>query len=158
MSDAIQNLLTSVKTVPKNSLWDGTPNEWVRNLGTVRSAKLAQDMVLLLVNGAPASTYASGYKVITGDSRIEIKLATLGHMGSATAFMWQGIDMSGDFTHLCFIAIYPSDARMFVVPRSDMDITSMSKLKGLDNKYQLTTKKINDLFPWMVRHEIAGAP
>jgi hypothetical protein len=158
MSEAVQKLLKSVKVTPRSSLWDGAENAWVRSLGTVQSAQMAQDLVCFLTDGKPASTYASGYKVLAGEHRIEIRMATLGLMGSSPAFMWQRIDMSGDFTDLCLIAVYPNDARLFIVPRADIDQTSMSKLKGHDQKYQLTTKRIDDLFPWMVRHEITGAP
>jgi hypothetical protein len=114
--------------------------------------------VCYLLDGKPASTYASGYKVLAGEHRIEIKMATLGLMGNYPAFMWQHIDMSGDFTDLCIFAVYPNDARIFIVPRDEIDIASMSKLKGTDQKYQLTTKRTDELFPWMVRHEITGAP
>jgi hypothetical protein len=154
MSTGIQNLLSSIKRSSKESLWIGAKNEWVKELRGVRSAYVAQDIVLLLTNGKPAPINAGGYKVIVGEDRIEIKLATLGQMGNYPAFMWQGIDMSGDFTHLCLIAIYPDDARVFMVPRPEIDLTSMSR-KGQSNKYQLTTRRIDELFPWMVRNEIA---
>jgi len=88
MSQPIQLLLASVKRPVSDPLWDGKPNSWIRQLGARDSAHTAQLMVSLAVQGSVVDDPTAGYKVAAGDSRIEVRLATLGLMSGGRSLMW----------------------------------------------------------------------
>lgn len=106
------------------------------------------------VFGGDLVRVGAGYKVKSGRKNIEVKLSTLSVSGAGDIFMWQRISMSAAFTHICFIAIYPSDARMFLVPKDEVELSSLSLLKGRSDVYQLFASDVDNLFGWMVRNEV----
>jgi hypothetical protein len=154
MSDRIQALLASAEYHAPDQLWDGKPNAWIRNLGTRASARTVQLLASLALEGHVVDDDQAGFKVVSGEKKIEIKHATLGLMSGYPTLMWQRVALPGEYTHLCLLAVYPEDARLFVVPKEEIVHSDFSPLRGSQNLFQLTTRRPDKLWPWLVRHEL----
>lgn len=150
---SLQDIFEAFKHMPGEDIWHEAPNYWVRQLSPVSRAGLAKKIVLSIFGGEPIQDVDAGYKVVSEQRRIEIKLSTLSVSGGRQSFMWQRINMGAPFTHLCFFAVYPSTARLFLVPKNEISLSSLSLLKGQDDVYQLFASDVDDLFGWMARHE-----
>lgn len=151
---ALQDILDAFKHLPSDDLWRDAPNHWVRQLSPVSRATLAKNVVVSIFGGDSIQAVNAGYKVISEERRIEVKLSTISVSGGRQSLMWQRINMLAPFTHLCFLAIYPSTSRMFLVPKSEIDLSSLSLLKGQSGVYQLFASDVDGLFGWMLRHEV----
>jgi hypothetical protein len=157
MPVGIQSSLEALKSSEFDVLWAGKPNAWVRELSSSRLSVLAERLVLRLIGGERPEGSENGFKVIHGEKYIEIKIATVGEMNGLPAIAWHTIRPDNPFTHLCFIAIYPDNARMFVVPKNEILQDALGVVKGSPGTFQLITRRVTQLYPWMVRNEVGAA-
>jgi hypothetical protein len=157
MSREIQTTLAAFRTSEFDDLWAGKPNAWVRDLSAIRSSELGERLVLKVLGGSRPQGSENGYKVVQGDKYIEVRLATAGEMNGLPAIAWRNIRPAASFTHIAFIAVFPEDARMFLVPKSELPVDSLGVVKGSPGTYQLITRRVKELYPWMVRHEMGVA-
>ena len=157
MVSLLQEELSRLYRPPSDTLWDRTPNEWLKRLGTREASEVITRLACRLFGGSKVDDPEVGYKVKTSAARIEVRLATLGRMGGALALMWQRVSFPGPSTHLCLVAVYPDNVRVFLVPQEDLSTEALSTIKDSPGKFQLTTKRVDTFWPWLVRHEIKGA-
>jgi hypothetical protein len=138
-------------------MWTGKANAWIRELAPGSVGKVGEDLVLELVGGARSPNNKSGYDISCGEMLIEVKLSTVVVMSGYPILVWRQIRPDDPYTHICFIAVYPEDVRAFLVPKEEIPSDVMKHQHGRDARhdiFQIHTRNVNDLFPWMVEHEI----
>jgi hypothetical protein len=156
--EAIQSKFESLRKTITNDLWTGKPNEWIRNLSTADAGRIGEELAQGVLGGTLMPNTKSGYDLELGEMKIEVKTATLSIANEKKIFAWMAIRPTDPYTHICFIAIYPDDVRLFLVPREDMPIESfpLANSRG-DRKMdirQFLTRRTSTLVPWMARHEV----
>ena len=140
-------------TATNDSMWHQKPNSWTRDL----SARERHEVAIRLASrvlGSKRTAQGSEYALSRENERITVKLASVGASGGKPFISWQSIQLADNFTHVCFIALYPEDVRIFLVPRAGIEIENLSLKRGSESNYQLATKNIHGLFAWMVKHEL----
>ena len=155
MSVKLQEELTKLYAEPISSddLWHRKPNSWTRELSARERNEVAIEIATRAL-GAKRTRPGTEYAVLRDGQRIAVKVASIGTSNGKPLIVWQSIQMGDIFTHICFIALYPDDVRLFLVPRADIDVENLSLKRGSESSYQLATRNIHNLFGWMTKHEV----
>jgi hypothetical protein len=158
MSTRAQNLLSTLFIENSDDLWAGKPNEWLRKLQRAGAGKVGEQLAQKVIGGKLLPNSKFGYDLEFEDKKIEVKMATLSITNDKKIFAWMAIRPSDPYTHICFIAVYPEDVRLFLVPREKIPIETFPRSNSTSERkvdmFQLFTRKTNTLLPWMTPYEI----
>lgn len=160
MSDKVhspQNILDTLKEGVDDPLWNNAKNAWLRSLGSGKVGNIGEKIALQLIGGEKAPNNKSGYDIKKDENLIEVKLSSVTLMNGYPILSWKQIRPSDPYTHILFIAIYPNNTRVFLVPRGKIPADVYKYQHGREKTieiFQIHTRRIDDLFPWMVNHEI----
>lgn len=154
---AIQSELDKLRVEALDPDWDGALNQWVRLLGPSKTGEIGELLAQAVLGGRRMTNNRAGYDLVSGDKKIEVKLSSLIRQGGVPVFVWRQIRLTDPYTHLCFIAVYPGKARIFLVPKEVIPTSAMTKNHGRGDTvelYQIKTSKVDELFDWMTQCEI----
>ncbi|HWS22971.1 MAG TPA: hypothetical protein VN226_00880 [Anaerolineales bacterium] len=159
MSLLAQESFSKLSRTRIDPMWSGKPNEWIRSLPPARIGIIGEDLALSILGGIKAKNNSVGYDLNSEGRLIEVKLSTvvLMNSGKSPTLCWRQIRPSDPYTHIFFVAVYPSDARVFLVPRGEIPVENLVYQHGRGKSieiFQISTVKLSELFPWMVRYEI----
>ena len=155
MTKPLQEELAKLHTTPasNDAMWYRKANSWTRDLSAREHHEIAIQLASRVL-GAKRTPQGSEYALSRDGERIVVKLASVGTSAGRPFISWQSIQLADDFTHVCFVALYPDDVRIFLVPRADICLENLSLKRGSDSNYQLATRNTLGLFVWMTRHEV----
>jgi hypothetical protein len=153
----IQGVLDTLRVSDDDPLWANARNAWIRSLAPTQVGKIGEALALRVLGGKPTQNNTVGYDIDLNGKRIEVKLSTVVMNDGRPILIWRQLRPSDPYTHICFVAVYPDHTRMFLVPRevipSDVPKRQHGRAQSLEI-FQIHARKINELFPWMVAHEI----
>ena len=153
-----QQILDSLKRERPTDIWLNATNNWVRLLSSGGIGRLTEDLVAIILGGIKTQNSLVGYDIDVSDKKIEVKAATVSISNRYPLLSWKGIRPNDPYTHICFVAIYPEDTRIFLVPKDDIPTKSLSPMnvprKGMQVNYQIHIRKINNLPEWLINYEI----
>lgn len=97
-----------------------------------------------------------GYDIDIGEQRIEVKAGCVSIMNGRPILKWNNVRPSDPYTHILFIAFYPDDARMFLVPRDLIPPAALkAQFTGANGHiFQVHTRNVYDPPSWMAVCEI----
>lgn len=159
MSIIVQEAFGRLSFEKTDPMWLGKQNAWIRGLAPVHIGAVGEQLALSVLGGEQSPNNRSGFDIQRNEEKIEVKLSTVVLMssGRSPTLCWRQIRPTDPYTHICFIAVYPEDVRMFLVPKEDIPRTALIKQHGRGEGFeifQISTSQIDSLFPWMLRHEI----
>ncbi|MGE3595785.1 MAG: hypothetical protein AB7N70_09555 [Dehalococcoidia bacterium] len=158
MSRKAQDAFARLSVSQSDPMWLGQPNAWIRDLAPARIGIVGEELALSVIGGVKAPNNRSGYDIKHEEKLIEVKLSSIIKMNGYPILVWRQIRPNDPYTHLCFIAVYPDDVRIFLVPKTEIPTDCMKHQHGREGSleiFQIHTRKVHELFPWMVRNEIA---
>ena len=153
---SVQSHIASLQSELSDPDWLDKPNSWLRQLNAVHLSEMAVRLVHNLVGGKRNNSRLLRYKIAANGKYIDVKVATLSRINNAPALAWH-LHNSGIYTHLALVAIYPTDARVFLIPIDQIPDAALSPLKGSVGEYQFVTTQPHELPIWLLDHEIHGA-
>jgi len=152
-----QALLECLRESAGDPDWAGSRNEWVKSLASGKKGKVGENLVSAVLGAAPAKNNKAGYDLALDGMRIEVKLACTGKKNGYPYIQWPQIRPEDPYTHIAFVAVYPDKTRVFLVPKEDIPEEAMLHMHGRDKSlgiFCITTRKLDELFDWMTKHEI----
>lgn len=155
----IQSVLNDLRIDDDDPLWKNTRNAWIRSLAPTHVGKVGEDLALRVLGGTRTQNNTVGYDIELDGKRVEVKLSTVVMNDGRPILIWRQIRPSDPYTHICFVAVYPNKTRMFLVPREVIPSDVLKRQHGRGQSldiFQIHTRRIDDLFPWMVAHELRG--
>lgn len=153
----IQGRLNELHRVADEAMWAGTKNAWVRALPPATVGKIGEALALKILGGTATKNNTIGYDIDLAGKRVEVKLSTVVMNDGYPILIWRQIRPADPYTHICFIAVYPNNARMFLVPKEAIPQEVLKHQHGRGKSldvFQIHARKIDTLFPWMVAHEL----
>ena len=157
MSQKAQEAFSKLASSKVDPMWIGKPNAWIRELAPAHIGIVGEDLALSVIGGTKAPNNKSGYDINYGEMLIEVKLSTVIVANGYPILVWRQIRPTDSYTHICFVAVYPEDVRIFLVSKGDIPSECLKHQHGRGESleiFQIHARKIHDLFPWMVRNEI----
>lgn len=157
MSQKAQEAFSKLAASRADPMWVGKLNAWIRQLAPAQIGDVGENLALSVLGGSRAPNNKIGYDIKSGEMLIEVKLSTVLVMSGHPILVWRQIRPTDPCTHIFFIAVYPEDVRLFLVPKSEIPADCLKHQHGRDGSldiFQIHSRKIHDLFPWMVRNEI----
>jgi hypothetical protein len=157
MSKIAQEAFSKLSASKADPMWVGKSNAWIRELAPAHIGVVGEDLALSVIGGSKAPNNKSGYDIKHDDMLIEVKLSSMIMMNGYPILVWRQIRPADPYTHICFIAVYPEDVRVFLVPKSEISKDCLKHQHGRGARldiFQIHARKIHELFPWMVRNEI----
>jgi hypothetical protein len=154
----IQAKLDALHRVAEDTLWLNARNAWIRALAPSSVGKVGEALALAVLGGRPTKNNTIGYDIDLNGQRIEVKLSTIVMNDGYPILIWRQIRPTDPYTHICFIAVYPSNVRMFLVPREKIPPEVLKRQHGRGESFdlfQIHARRTDALFPWMVAYEIA---
>ena len=158
-----QEALTKTYSDPVKSIWDGATNEWVRNLKPGNFGRMTEQLALSCIGGALSKNSTIGYDIDAGGKKIEVKASSMSISNGYPILSWKAIRPTDHYDYIFFIAIYPEDTRVFLVPRCDIPRKALSPMntdrsKGANRSktltYQIHVRKVHDVPHWMAKNEL----
>jgi hypothetical protein len=104
-----------------NNIWKNSKYEWIYNLPTTVKGKVGELICAEFFRNknCEVTKYKKPNWDLNVDSmRVEVKLSMLNKTGY---FKFLQIRTNDDYTHICFLAIEPSEANIFLVPKDKVD-------------------------------------
>ena len=153
----IQVKLDELHKTADDPLWLNARNAWIRALAPTTVGRIGEELALKVLGGNQTKNNTVGYDIELEDQRIEVKLSTVINNDGRPIFIWRQIRPADPYTDICFVAVYPNKTRMFLVPRERIPIEVLKPGHGRNGSldiFQIHTRRIDDLFPWMVDHEL----
>ena len=153
----IQARLNELHRVPEEAMWAGAPNAWVRALSPSAVGTIGEALALKVLGGTATKNNTIGYDIDLDGKRIEVKLSTVVMSNGYPILRWRQIRPNDPYTHICFIAVYPHKARMFLVPKEAIPNEVLKHQHGRGQSldlFHIHARRIDTLFPWMVAHEV----
>ncbi len=151
-------MFDSLREYADSGIWKNSRNEWIRHLAPSRIGKVGEMLAKQVLGGSITPNNSVGYDLTVGGMRIEVKLSSVVMNDGALILIWRQIRPSDPYTHLCLIAVYPDDVRMFLLHRdevpSDVLIRSHGGAKGGIDLFQIHTRKVDNLPDWLTKHEV----
>ena len=152
---SVQSILSGLKIEDSDSVWRGKPNEWLRRLSPPALNDIAIRLVHSIYGGSRSKARLLTHKIFTKDMKIDVRIATQTAISGKAAFGWRSIRNLDEITHLAFVAIYPSNARLFLVPVREIP-DSFLKSTNVDGVYQIVLSDAANLPDWLTRNESKG--
>jgi hypothetical protein len=153
----IQGRLDELHKVADEAMWAGARNAWLRALPPTTVGKIGEALALKVLGGSATQNNTIGYDIDLDGKHIEVKLSTVVMNDGYPILIWRQIRPTDPYTHICFIAVYPNNTRMFLVPKEAIPQETLKHQHGRGKSldlYQIHARKIDALFPWMVAHEL----
>ncbi|MFH1218154.1 MAG: hypothetical protein V1706_16800 [Pseudomonadota bacterium] len=157
MENFIQRKFESLKEKLSDPMWADSENAWIKTLGPTKLGMIGKQLAVEILGGNKVKNSESGYDIESQKKCIQVKLATVSLANGYPLISWKQICPRDSFTHICFIGIYPNNVRMFLVPKKDIPTKALSNMhKRTKNSeiFQIHCRQVDELFPWMVQHEI----
>ena len=154
MQSALQGLTTTDGLVAKH--WQSAPNRWIRLLPNKKVGIVGELLVVFVLGGERKTNNSLGYDVERGEEKIEVKTSTRSFSVN-NCFTWNQVRKADPCTHVCFIAVYPDNVRMFNVPKASIPESAMLKQHGKNGDGVTSQIKVNHptAFPkWLTEHEV----
>ena len=147
---SVQSQIHALSPTSQDSTWRGKPNEWLRQLAGPALSKVGVHLVQSICGGVENTSRAVAHKLEIARYKIDVKIATHTNVGPYPAFVWRNIRSLERITHIAFIAIFPSDARAFLVPIDEIPEIALKDSKVPGEKQIVITGE----FPpaWMQAH------
>ncbi len=141
-----------------NVLWHKKPNAWYVDLSNTTRGTIAKELARNILGGTLLQGNIEGYDIFVNDQKIQVKTSSLQLRNEYPVLSWKQIRPNDPYTHILFIAVYPSDVRMFLVPRNDIPFSDLHQSHGGKRTsakiYNIETRKTDELFSWMTKHEL----
>jgi hypothetical protein len=153
---SVQSHIASLQSELNDPDWLDKPNSWLRQLNAVRLNEMAVCLVHKLVGGQRNNSRDIRYKISANGKYIDVKVATLGRINNVRSLGWR-LHLSGLYSHLALVAIYPTDARVFLIPIEQIPDTAFRLVKGRKDQYQFVTTQPYELPAWLLGYEIHEA-
>jgi len=153
----VQLGLDDLQITVDDPLWVSAKNAWIRALAPTHVGKIGESLALKILGGKRTLNNTIGYDIDVDGKRVEVKLSTVVNNDGRPILIWRQIRPSDPYTHLCLIAVYPNNGRMFLVPREVIPPDAMRRQHGRNESldiFQIHSRRIESLFPWMVAHEL----
>ncbi len=156
----IQTILDGMKSVEASPFWEGSRNEWMRSLSTTTFGTITEQLAEKVLGGTRCPNNRTGFDLLVEEKKVEIKANRVSIMNGRPMISWKNIRPSDPYTHILFIAIYPNDVRMFLVPRGDIPPESLKHSSGKKEEerglFQIYSRKISDLPQWLTVNELSA--
>lgn len=154
----IQDAFDSLSESAIDGLWASSRNLWIRQISPSRIGKVGEMLAQKVLGGTITANNTIGYDLDSSGKKIEVKLSSVVINDGAPILIWRQIRPTDPYTHLCLIAVYPNDVRLFLVPRDDIPSTALVRshggAKGGINLFQIHTRRIYDLPEWLSKNEV----
>jgi len=148
-----QSLLLGLQDTYSDPDWLNKPNSWVRNLNARHLSDVAAQLVHLIVGGSRVEDPSAGYKILSGDMAVEVRVSTLSRINGYPSLSWQNIKLEY-CSHIAFVALYPCDVRVFILPVVDIPHERLGPIRRSPGQYQVVTARAYDPPAWMVPYEV----
>ena len=153
----IQSEFDNLRQIRDDLLWSNARNSWIRALAPTDVGKIGEELAVKILGGSKTKNNTAGYDLDVNGMRVEVKLSTVINNDGHSILIWRQIRPSDPYTHICFIAVYPNKVRMFLVPKEKIPLEVLKHQHGRGKEldiFQIHTRKIDELFSWMVDHEL----
>lgn len=154
----IQDVFDSLAEDAIDIYWANSRNLWIRQLAPSRIGKVGEALAQRVLGGVITANNTVGYDLDSYGKKIEVKLSSVVINDGAPILIWRQIRPSDPYTHLCLVAVYPDNVRLFLVPREDIPsaalVRSHGGAKGGIDLFQIHTRRINDLPDWLLKNEV----